>query len=228
MANIRATSEICKIRYQGIPGCRKVSENAYFIKTRNQGMKTNPSGDRPGDVLLCEGFTMSAKKDGLVNIGGLIGIKDDEEIYVACRSMVVPYEGFPPTAAIRQGPGSPCSRAAGGIEEAYLEYRIGQVAYLGQRLIEGGVPIQTPTGGHAVFVDAKKMLPHIPYYQFPAAALANALYLEAGVRGVEIGSFLLGRDVETGEQLESPMELLRLTIPRRVYTDRHMDYIAEH
>ena len=211
-----------------IDGAR-YAENAYFVKQREEEYKNKSIREIALEVFqLADIFLMSAKKDGISNIGGLICIKEDTDLYNKCRTYIVPMEGFPTYGGLT---GRDMEALSVGLNEAleldYLEHRMDQVRFLGDKLRDAGVPIQYPVGGHAVFVDCKKFAPHIPYFEFPAQSVSNALYLEAGVRPVEIGSFLLGRDPDTHENLESPLELMRLTIPRRTYTYAHLEVVAE-
>lgn len=231
MANIRATSEILK--KHGIPfyidACR-FAENAYFIKTREKGYQEKSILEIANEMFsYADGCTMSAKKDALVNMGGFFATNDDELAQQITNRLIL-IEGFPTYGGLS---GRDMEAIARGLEEVlhedYLAYRISQVEELGDRLIEAGVPILRPTGGHAVYLDAKNFLPHIPQSQFPGIALTVSLYTHAGIRAVEIGSLMFAQDdPESGETQYPDLELVRLAIPRRVYTNSQMEYVAEN
>lgn len=229
MENMKAVHTLCaKHGIKVFMDATRCVENAYFIKTREAGY-----GDKSIKSILREmmsyadGCTMSGKKDCLVNIGGFLCMNDDD-MYTQARELVVVFEGMPSYGGMA---GRDMEAMAIGItesvDEAYIEHRVRQVEYLGDKLIAAGVPIVRPIGGHAVFLDAKLFLPHIPQEQFPAQALAAALYVESGVRSMERGIISAGRDGKTGENHTPKLELVRLTIPRRVYTYAHMDIVAD-
>ena len=228
LENMKAVKELSD-RY-GIPiyfDSARFAENAYFIKKREAGQEHRTIKEIAKEVFSYGvGMTMSSKKDGLVNIGGFIAL-NDEEIFRAASNITIIYEGFITYGGMA---GRDMAALAVGLNEAtefeYLESRISQVEYLGNRLIEFGIPVQKPIGGHAVFVDSLKFLPNIPREEYPAQTLANEIYKEAGIRTVEIGTLLADRDPQTRENRYPKLELVRLAIPRRTYTNNHMDYIA--
>jgi tryptophanase len=228
MANIQAASQIA--HEHGIPfiidACR-FAENAWFIKTREPGYAEKTPIEIAREMFsYADGCTMSAKKDGMANIGGYIAMNDDR-LMERCRTLEILVEGFPTYGGMA---GYDMEAIALGLYEAldehYLEYRIRSIAYLGERLSAAGVAIIQPTGGHAVYLDAGEILPHIPPLQYPAWSLNNGLYQMGGVSGVEIGSVMFGLHPDGSEQ-PAAMELVRLAFPRRVYTQSHVDYLAE-
>ena len=228
MANMRGVREICD-RY-GVPlfldACR-FAENAWFIRTREQGYADVKVRDIVREMAgLADGMTMSAKKDPLGNIGGWLAMRDDD-LAAKCRTLLILTEGFPTYGGLA---GRDLEALAQGLREAvdhdYLRYRIRSTAYLGEALHAAGIPVVMPIGGHAVYIDARSWLSHIPPLQYPGQALAVALYETGGVRGCEIGTVMFGRQPD-GTELAASMDLVRLAIPRRTYTQSHIDYTIE-
>ena len=229
MANLRAVREVCD-RYD-IPffldACR-FAENAWFVKQREEGYADKTPKEIAQEMFsLVDGCTMSAKKDGLSNIGGFLGM-NSPEIAQRCRNLLILTEGFPTYGGLA---GYDLEAIAQGLEEVlqeeYLHYRIRSTAYLADKVSNAGVPIVRPPGGHAVYLDAKSFLSHIPPHEYPAQALAVELYREGGVRGVEIGSVMFGKLNPDGTEEPASMELVRLAVPRRTYTQSHIDYVGE-
>jgi tryptophanase len=229
MGNIRAVSAIC--REHGIPfyidACR-FAENAWFIKMREPEYASWTPLEIAREMFShADGCTMSAKKDGLANTGGFLATNDDHLARLE-RDLLILTEGFPTYGGLS---GRDLETIAVGLQEVlredYLTYRIRAIEYLGERVSAAGVPIVQPPGGHAVYIDAAAFLPHIPAADLPGQALVAALYRVAGIRAVEIGTVMFGRRGVDGEEITAPLELVRLAIPRRVYTQSHIDYVVE-
>jgi tryptophanase len=230
LSNLRDTAAIYR-RYQipfFIDACR-FAENAYFIKTREPGYSTKSTKEIAREIFaLADGATMSAKKDAIVNIGGLLLLNDESLYQRACNELIL-REGFITYGGLAgRDLDALATGLHEGLDENYLQYRLGQTAYLAENFLENGIPIIEPPGGHAVYLDAGRFLPHISHGQFPGQALAVELYLRGGIRAVEVGSVMFAYpDAETGEMIYPQLELVRLALPRRVYTQSHLDYIVE-
>lgn len=229
MANVKEVSKICKAHQIPlfIDACR-FAENSYFVKIREEGYAHKTVEEIAQELFsYADGCTMSAKKDAFANIGGFLALHN-EELAMKCRNLLVITEGFPTYGGLA---GRDLEAIAIGLQEVmdehYLHYRIRSIEYLTNKLIDAGVPVMQPAGGHAVYLDAKTFLSHIPVEQYPGQALAGALYEEGGIRSVEIGSLMFGKYDEVGKLVPAQMELVRLAIPRRVYTQSHIDYVAE-
>ena len=228
LANLRAVRTVCD-RYAKplfLDACR-FAENAWFIKTREPGQAARSIPDIVRDMAaLADGMTMSAKKDGLANIGGWLAM-DDDALAETCRNLLILTEGFPTYGGLA---GRDLEAIAQGLREVvqddYLHYRIRSTAYLGEALDAVGVPLVKPFGGHAIYLDARALLPQIPPLAYPGQALAVALYVEGGIRGCEIGTVMFGRHPD-GSESPAAMDLVRLAIPRRTYTQSHIDYVIE-
>lgn len=229
MQNIKEVSAVCK--ENNIPffidACR-FAENCYFIKLREAGYANIPVPKIAAELFsYADGCTMSAKKDAFANIGGFLAMKD-LELANSCRNLLIITEGFTTYGGLA---GRDLEAIAIGLQEVmdenYLQYRIRSIEYLTHKLIAAGVPVMQPAGGHAVYLDAKAFLPHIPVHQYPGQALACALYTEGGIRSVEIGSLMFGKYDNNNQLIPAALELVRLAIPRRAYTQSHIDYVAE-
>lgn len=229
LGNLRAVREVCDRHHVPLflDACR-FAENAYFIKLREAGFADwSPRQIACEMFSLADGCTMSAKKDGLANIGGFLAM-NDPDVATRCRNLLILTEGFPTYGGLA---GYDLEAVATGLEEvldeAYLSYRLRSTAYLAETAEAAGVPVVQPPGGHAVYLDAAALLPHIPRSEYPAQALAVELYRAGGVRGVEIGSVMFGKPGPGGTETPAPLELVRLAIPRRTYTQSHIDYVGE-
>jgi tryptophanase len=226
MENLRAVREACSDVPLFLDACR-FAENAWFVKLREDGYADVPVPDIVREMAsLADGMTMSAKKDPLGNIGGWLSMNDDA-LAERSRNLLILTEGFPTYGGMA---GRDMDALAQGLREAvdedYLRYRIRSTAYLGEALDRAGIPVVLPVGGHAVYIDARGLLPHIPPLEYPGQSLAVALYREGGIRGCEIGTVMFGRRPDGSEE-PAPMDLVRLAIPRRTYTQSHVDYVIE-